>query len=47
MKKEFPIVWNKSKLKSNISEGSLWFNPKKPNTVSIFENGKWQEKKID
>ena len=47
MKKEFPSVWNKSKTKSNIPEGSLWLNPKKPNTVSIFENGKWQEKKID
>ena len=49
MKKEnnLPKVWNYAKKISDIPEGSLWLNPKKPNSISIFENGKWQERKID
>jgi hypothetical protein len=47
IKKNFPLVWNKSKTNSNIPEGALWIDPNKPDIISIFKNGEWQEKKIN
>ena len=45
IKKNFPLVWNKSKTNGNIPEGALWIDPNKPDIISIFKNGEWQEKK--